>query len=132
MHNLVCLITVCGANGLCQDALDMPSLSQSVLVHVKVLGCAVSVCPSSQWHALPNREYMHFNSELIILNNDQHQHQKIISTNNRIKSKIKQQHTTSVNWCYCLIEVLFQKVYLFVVHKFAGMEKLAKQARGIE
>ena len=40
--------------------------------------------PSSQWHTLPNREYIHSNSEGIILNNDQHQHQKIISTNNRI------------------------------------------------
>ena len=40
--------------------------------------------PSSQRHTLPNQEYIHSNSEVIILNNDQHQHQKIISTNNRI------------------------------------------------
>ena len=52
--------------------------------------------------ALPNREYVHSNSEVIILNNDQHQHQKIISTNNRINWRIRKQHTTVVNWFYCL------------------------------
>ena len=54
-------------------------------------------------------EFM-LNTKAIILNNDQHQHQKIISTNNSINSKIKQQHTTLVNWCFCLREVLFQCV----------------------
>ena len=60
---------------------------------------------------------MHSILEVIILNNDQHQHKKTATTNNRIDSKIKQQHTTFVDWCYCLREVLFQKVT--VVYKFA-------------
>ena len=57
---------------------------------------------SSQRHTLPNREFIHSNSEVIILNNDQHQHQKIISTNNRINWRIKRQHTTVDNLSYCL------------------------------
>ena len=61
-----------------------------------------AVWPSSQRHTLLNREYVHSNSEVIILNNDQHQLQKIISTNNQINWRIKRQHTTIVNWCYCL------------------------------
>ena len=64
---------------------------------------------------------MHSISEVIILNNDKHQDKKTATTNNRIKSKIKQQHTTFVDWCYCLREVLFQKV--FVVYKFVLLGK---------
>ena len=56
--------------------------------------------------------YMHSISEVIILNNDQHQHKKTATTNNRINSKIKQQHTTFVDWCYCLREVLIQKMFV--------------------
>ena len=63
---------------------------------------------SSQRHTLPKQENMHSISEVIILNNDKHQHKKITWTNNRINRKIKQQHTTVVDWCYCLREVLFQ------------------------
>ena len=58
--------------------------------------------PSSQRHTLPIWECMHSISEVIILNNDQQQHQKIISTNNRINWRIRRQHTTVVNWFYCL------------------------------
>ena len=50
------------------------------------------VYPSLQQHTLPNRDYVLSISEVVILNNDQHQHQKIMSTNNRINWKIKQQH----------------------------------------
>ena len=57
---------------------------------------------SSQRHTLPIWDCMHSISEVIILNNDQHQHQKIISTNNKINCRIKRQHTTVANWCYCL------------------------------
>ena len=42
---------------------------------------------------------------------------KTLSTNNRINSKISQQHTPFVD-CYCGREVSLEKVYLFVVHKF--------------
>ena len=56
---------------------------------------------------------MHSISEVIILNNDQHQHKKkTATTNNRINSKIKQQHTAFVDWCYCLRQVLFQKMFV--------------------
>ena len=51
---------------------------------------------------LPKPDYMRSISEVIILNNDQHEHKKTATTNYRIKSKIKQQHTTFVDWCYCL------------------------------
>ena len=61
---------------------------------------------------------MHPISEVIILNNDQHQHKKTATTNNRINSKIKQQHKTLVDWCYCDIDILSEKMCLFVVHKF--------------
>ena len=37
--------------------------------------------------------------------------------NNSINSKINQQGTPFVNWCYCGYEVLFEKVCLFVVSK---------------
>ena len=60
------------------------------------------VTASSQRHTLPICGYMHPISEVIILNNDQHQHQKIISTSNRINWRIRRQHTTVVNWFYCL------------------------------
>ena len=66
---------------------------------------------SSQGHTLPKRDYMHFISEVIILNNHRHQHKKTATTNNKINSKIKQQHKTFVDWCYCLMEVLFQKLF---------------------
>ena len=45
---------------------------------------AILSVPSSQRHTLPNRDYIYSISEVIILNNDQHQQQKITSTNNRI------------------------------------------------
>ena len=35
-----------------------------------------TISTSSQRHTLPNREYIRSNSEVIILNNDQHQHQE--------------------------------------------------------
>ena len=90
--------------------------------------------PSSQRHTLQNRYYMYSISEVLILNNDLQQHQKIILTNNRTNQKIKQQHTTFVNWCYCLREALSQLVRLFVVYKFVLHRKqfLVKQTRGIE
>ena len=45
--------------------------------------CHAKISP--QRHTLPKRDYTHSISEvIIILNNDQHQHQKTISTNNRI------------------------------------------------
>ena len=75
-------------------------------------------CASSQQHTLPKRDNMHSISEVLIPNNDQHQLKKTATTNNRINSKIKQQHTTYVDWCYCLREVLFQKMFV-VVYKFA-------------
>ena len=57
---------------------------------------------SSQRHTLPIWDCMRLTSEVIILNNDQHQHQKIISTNNRINWRIRRQHTTVVNRFYGL------------------------------
>ena len=44
---------------------------------------------------------------------------------------INQQHTSFVDWCYCGREVLFEKVYLIVVHKFVlgGAQFLAKHKR---
>ena len=78
-------------------------------------GCCHFIFPR---HTMPNLDQIYAISEVIILNNVQHKHQKAIATNNMIASKIKQQHTTFVSWCYCLREVLFQKVYLFVVYKF--------------
>ena len=59
-------------------------------------------------HTLPKQGYTYSISEAVIINNDQHQHQKTILTNNMINLKIKQQHTAVVNWCYCHNEVLFQ------------------------
>ena len=57
-------------------------LSHGFHLYEVTRGCLSNA--SSQRHTLPNREYVHSNSEVIIPNNDQHQHQKIISTNNRI------------------------------------------------
>ena len=37
--------------------------------------------------------------------------QKTATTNNMINLKIKQQHKTVVDRCYCLREVLFQKMF---------------------
>ena len=77
---------------------------------------------------------MHSISEVIILNNNQHQHQKTLSTNNRISSKINQHLTPFADWCYCGREVLFEKVHLFVVEKLVlhGKQFHAKKIRGIE
>ena len=90
--------------------------------------CITAYCYKSSSHTLPNWDQIYSISEVIILNNDQHQHQKTISTYNRISSKIKQQHTTFVDWCYGLREVLFDKVWLFVVYKVVlhGKQFLAK------
>ena len=80
----------------------------------KLLSSHAWTASSSQRLTLPKQENMHPISKVIILNNDQHQHKKIAkiaTTNNRINSKIKQQHTTFVDWCYCLREVLFQKMF---------------------
>ena len=76
-----------------------------------------TVTPSSQGMPCKTLIQIYSISEVIILSNDQHQHQETISTNNRINSTIKQ-HTTFVDWCCCLREVLFQKVCLLVVYKF--------------
>ena len=86
------------------------------------------------WHALPNWNQIYSITGVIILNYDQHQQQKTISTNNRINSKINQHLTPFVDWCYCGREVLFQKVRLFVVYKlsFDGKQFLTRQIRGIE
>ena len=71
------------------------------------------------WHALPNQDWIYSISEVTILNDDQHQHQKTVSTNNRINSKIKQQHVYNFGLSVlCLREVLFQYVCLFVVYMF--------------
>ena len=69
----------------------------------------------------------------IILNNVQYQYQKKYQQV-WINSKIKQQHTIYVGWCYCQREVFFQKVCLFVVFKFVlhGKQFLVKQTRGID
>ena len=82
----------------------------------------------------PNVDQIYVISEVIILNNGQHQHQKTISTNSRINSEIKQQHTTFVDRCYCVREVSFWKVSLFVAYEFVlhGKQFLAKHIRGIE
>ena len=82
-------------------------------------------------HTLPNLDQMYIISEVIILNNDQNNIKKTTSTNKRINSKINQHLTPFVDWCYCLREVLFYKVCLFVVYKFVlhGKNFLAKQIR---
>ena len=64
-------------------------------------------------HTLRNQDQICAISEVIVLSNDQQQHQKTILTNNSINSKINQQHTPFVDWCYCGREVLFEKVCLF-------------------
>ena len=66
-------------------------------------------------HTLPNLGQIYAISEVIIQDSDQHQHQKTISTNNRIISKVNQYHTPFVDWCYSGTEVLFEIVCLFVV-----------------
>ena len=76
--------------------------------HILLCYLSTRVSPSSQRHTLPICGYMHPISEVIILNNDQHQHQKMISTNNRINWRIRLQQTTVVNWFYDLWWVLFQ------------------------
>ena len=80
-------------------------------------------------HTLPDLDQLYAILEVIIINNDQHK--KTISTNNRNNSKINQHHTNFVDWCYCGREVLFEKVCLFVAHKFVlhGEQFLAKQRR---
>ena len=85
-----------------------------LVIYANILVQAHNIFP---WHTLPNLDQIYAISEVIILNNDQHQHQKIIATNNRINSKIKRHHTTFVNWCYCLTEVSHQKLCLFVACK---------------
>ena len=94
-------------------------------------GCCHFIFPR---HTMPNLDQIYAISEVIILNNDQHQQQKAISTKNSINSKINQHLTPFVDWCYCGREVLFEKVCLFVVYKFVllGKQFLAKQIRGIE
>ena len=65
----------------------LSSKSLVMLLHHKVrivLDTTVGKTTSSQRHTLPIWDDMHSTSEVIILNNDQHQHQKIISTNNGI------------------------------------------------
>ena len=57
-----------------------------------------------------------------MLNIDQHQNQKTISTNKSVISKINQQHKPLVDWCYCGRTFLCWKVCCFVVHKFACIE----------
>ena len=87
-------------------------------------------------NTLTNLYQIYALSEVIILHNDQHQHQhqKTISANSRINSNIYQQLTPFVNWCYSGREVLFEKVCLFVAYKFVlhGKQFLAKQIRGME
>ena len=60
------------------------------------------------WHTLPYLDQIHSISEVIILNNDQHQHQKTISTNNRINSKINQ-HLTP--FCRLALLTLWQRSF---------------------
>ena len=117
----------------CQyTTIRLPSLLPTALNFKQAIFHTVRA--SSQRHTLPNQDYIHTISEAIILNSDQHQHQKNISINNWINWKIKQQHTTFVNCCYCLREAMFQLMCLFVVYKFVlhGKQFLAKQTRGIE
>ena len=68
-------------------------------------------------HALLHRHYIHSISEVIILNNDPHQHKKTATTNNRINSKIKQQHTPLLIGVIDSEKLCFRKC-LFVVRKF--------------
>ena len=51
---------------------------------------------------LPNQEWIYSFLDILILNKDQHQHQKTISTYSRISSEIKQPHTTFLDRCYCI------------------------------
>ena len=75
---------------------------------------------------------MHSISEKIILNNDQHQHKRTATTNNRINSKIKQQHTTFVAWCYYLRSFVSENgCLLFTSLPFKDNNSLARQTRGI-
>ena len=62
----------------------IPRNDKGVVTRLGIKGGTATLTASSQRHTLPNREYVHSNSEVIILNIDQHQHQRIISTNNRI------------------------------------------------
>ena len=87
--------------------------------------------PSSQRHTLPKSDDMHPISEVIILNNDQHQHKKTATTNNRIKSKIKQQHTTFIDWCYCFRDVLFQKMFVCCLQVCLAWTTILLPNRGI-
>ena len=68
-------------------------------------------------HPWPNWDQIYVISEVITVNDNQHQHQKTISTNNRINSTINQ-HPLSIGATVHGREVLLEKVYLFVVYKF--------------
>ena len=82
---------------------------------------------------LANLDQIFAISKLIILNYDDHQHQKTSSAIYRINSKVNQHLTLFVDWCCCAGEVLFEKVCLSVVYKFVLHSKqfLAKHFRGI-
>ena len=78
-------------------------------------------------HALPHWDYIHSISEVIILDNDQHQHQKTISANIRFNSKINQNLIPFVGWCCFGREFLFEKVCVWCLQV-----RLGQQIRGIE
>ena len=63
-----------------------------------------------------------FISEIIILNSDQHQHKKTISTNSTINSEIKQQHTTFVDMCYCVEKFCFRQRVCLLITSLSCME----------
>ena len=67
-------------------------------------------------------------SEVLILNNVRHQHQQ---TTGVIQRFYNQHHTSFVDLCYCVTDVLFEIVCLFVGLKlvFYGANSLAKQQR---
>ena len=92
----------------------------------------ISARTSSQWHTLPKRDYMHSISEVIILNNDQHQHKKL------------QQQTTGLiqrlsnNIQLMLIGVIVSEKFCFrkcllTVYKFAlqGQQFSCQTGKGI-
>ena len=70
---------------------------------------------------------MHSISEVIILNNDRHQHKKKTSTNNRINSKINQHFTPFFDWGCCGREVLFEKVFVYCFQVYLAWKIISCQ-----
>ena len=101
------------------------SKTKSTLIFVETSSTLSAIFPR---HALSNRDQIYSISKVIILNNDQHQHQKTIPTNSNINSKINWYLTPFVD--YCSREVLFEKVCVCWLQVCLAFSKTSQNLAG--